>query len=107
MEGISPITVMARVCHGRGPAMCLIAVAGLLTWQLDSVDFPLDVQLIQRGLSFESPLHRSHGNDFLNISGTACLGGIVCVTVFVGFLKFLADTCPFIGATGTPVLDFW
>ena len=23
------------------------------------------------------------------------------------FLKFLADTCPFMGATGTPVLDFW
>ena len=23
------------------------------------------------------------------------------------FLKFLEDTCPFCGATDTPVLDFW
>ena len=28
-----------------------------------------------------------------------------CHTCF--FLKFLADTCPFLGATSTPVLDFW
>ena len=26
---------------------------------------------------------------------------------FFFFLKFLADTCPFLGPTGTPVLDFW
>ena len=26
---------------------------------------------------------------------------------FFFFLKFLADTCPFLGATGTNVLDFW
>ena len=32
---------------------------------------------------------------------------IVLIHCFVVFFKFLADTCPFFGATGTPVLDFW
>ena len=29
-----------------------------------------------------------------------------CLFFFFFFKKFLADTCPFFGATGTPVLDF-